>query len=460
MTDPDPTDPGTGGPPGRARLATRLRVGGATDVGMVRDANQDSMLLADGVSVVADGMGGHAGGEVASRIAVESIEASLPDPAERALRVLDLVLAVQAANDHVWERSGDDPHLAGMGTTVVAAAVVVEDGEERIAIVNVGDSRAYRLSGGHLDQVSEDHSYVGELVREGRLSPEDARHHPRKNIVTRAIGIEEVVDVDEFQLLPRTGDRYLLCSDGLTDEVDEDEIAHVLRTVADPDEAAETLVALANEHGGRDNTTVVIVDVVADGLGDRAAVPDDEHFSAHPDADTQGIDPVTGAVADGGAGGHTAGGDTVGAPRSPRVVTVRSLAFVVAVLVVVAAGAGLAWNQARNTYVVTIEDDEVTILRGRSFLWFEPTFVEGTDIALDDLPRADRDRLADGVDQPSLSDARRFVDNLEERIADFTPPVTAPSSTTSTTRTTSTTTSTSPTTTGSTTTTTEATAGP
>ncbi len=431
----------------------RLRWGGASDVGQVRTANQDSMLLGTSVFVVADGMGGHAGGEIASQMAVEIIDAELEgtgDDPDRPRRTLDLVTAVQAANDRVWAHSEDDPELAGMGTTVVAIGVVEERGETLLAIVNVGDSRAYRLSGGELDQVSDDHSLVGELLREGRLTAEEARHHPQKNIVTRAVGIERYVDVDEFEILPRTGDRYLLCSDGLTDEVDERDIATVLRHVDDPEEAARELVRRANEHGGRDNVTVVVVDVVDDGLDPAAvpagdagleSVPDDDGFSHDPDEDTQTFLAVPDDQAhrqnedDADAAGDRArlwGRRRAGAEaRPPRAVTVRSLAFVLAVLVVVGGGGFLAYSYVRNTYHVTIDDEQVVILRGRpgGVLWFDPTFVERTDIDVDDVPPALLDDLEEGVSQPNLDRARLYVANLEERIEDQAPPVTTTTTT-------------------------------
>ena len=203
-------------------MTITLRAGGASDVGQVRSINQDSMLVGPHIYVVADGMGGHQGGEVASAMAIDAFDHG---ENQATVTVNELVGRVQDANGSVYERSGEDPGLSGMGTTLVAIAVVKEDGEERLAIVNVGDSRAYRLSGGQLDQVSDDHSLVGEMVREGRITDEQARDHPQKNIVTRAVGIEPAVDVDEFQLLPHAGDRYLLCSDGLTDEVTDAEIA-------------------------------------------------------------------------------------------------------------------------------------------------------------------------------------------------------------------------------------------
>jgi len=430
---------GTGGSGG-----VRLRWGGASDVGQVRQANQDSMFLGTAVFVVADGMGGHAGGEVASRLAVETMEAELGG-GDGPHRVLDLVTAVQAANDRVWAQSEQDPNLAGMGTTVVAIGLVEEGGETRLAIVNVGDSRAYRLSEGNLDQISDDHSLVGELYREGRISAEEAQHHPQKNIVTRAVGIERFVDVDEFQVLPRTGDRYLLCSDGLTDEVDEAEIAEVLRTVDDPEEVAQRLVDRANANGGRDNITIVVVDVVDDGLDPAtaaalAAVPDAEDFSAHPDQDTEALMAVPGGTGSGvpapapaaRAERREAPPDGSGGRRGPRVLTTRSLAFVIAVVALLGVGAWLVERYANGTYHVTVDEDAVVVYQGRpgGFLWFDPELAERTDIDVGDVPASVLDDLQAGVSQPSLARARRYVANLEDRIEDARPPVTTTTTTT------------------------------
>jgi len=433
---------GTGGSGG-----VRLRWGGASDVGQVRQANQDSMLLGSAVFVVADGMGGHAGGEVASRLAVETMEAEL-EGGGGPHRVLDLVTAVQAANDRVWAHSEHHPDLAGMGTTVVAIGLVEEGGETRLGIVNVGDSRAYRFSEGHLDQISDDHSLVGELYREGRLTADEAQHHPQKNIVTRAVGIDRYVDVDEFQVLPRTGDRYLLCSDGLTDEVDEAEIARVLRTVDDPEDVARRLVEQANANGGRDNITIVVVDVVDDGLEPGAAgagpaaarVPDDDDFSEHPDQDTESLLAVPDDRAHARRARPVAPPATPAPPddgpraRTPRALTIRSAAFVVAVIGLVAAGAFLAYRYARDTYHVGVEAGSVAIYQGRpgGFLWWDADLVEVTDIDLDDVPASLLDDLEAGVTQPSLARAERYVANLEDRIEAARPPVTTTTTTSTT----------------------------
>jgi len=232
-------------------------IGAATDVGVGRDLNQDSYRVGPGVVVVADGMGGHRGGEVASSIAAREMVDRFDRP--------DLSLLVQAvehANRRILDEAASNPMLHGMGTTVVALGFIdVEDGVS-LGAINVGDSRMYRLTGVVLEQLTEDHSLVEALVREGRLTPEQAEVHPQRNIVTRALGVLEHVEVDSFHFIPKLGDRYLLCSDGLFNEVSAQEIATILATYADPQETAQALVTAANAGGGRDNITTVIVDIV------------------------------------------------------------------------------------------------------------------------------------------------------------------------------------------------------
>ena len=241
----------------RGGQVTQLRWGSATDVGRVRSNNQDSSLVALPLFAVADGMGGHAAGEVASRLALDTLRNSITDQS-----LESLVAGVKLANTRVFEMSHTDPSMRGMGTTLCAVALVTIDGHERLAVVNVGDSRVYVLQDGALIQVSEDHSLVESMVRQGTITPEQAKVHPQRNILTRALGIDGEVGVDSWEVAPFSGDRYLLCSDGLFNEVTDDRIAEVLTDNEDPQEAAEILVQMANEGGGRDNITVVIVDVV------------------------------------------------------------------------------------------------------------------------------------------------------------------------------------------------------
>ncbi|MGZ4716499.1 MAG: Stp1/IreP family PP2C-type Ser/Thr phosphatase, partial [Acidimicrobiales bacterium] len=243
----------------------RLGWGSASDVGRARQQNEDYLFTAEGLYVVADGMGGHQGGAVASELAVSSLRSHL-DTMEP-LTTDALVQAVQLANESVVSAATDDPELAGMGTTLCAIAVVSvpDEGVERLAIVNVGDSRVYLLKDGLLEQVTDDHSLVASLERQGRLTRAEAAVHPQRNIITRALGIDARVMVDSWEVVPIPGDRYVLCSDGLFNEVEENRIAATLRKLADPDDAASELVRLANEGGGRDNISVVIVDVLGDG---------------------------------------------------------------------------------------------------------------------------------------------------------------------------------------------------
>jgi protein phosphatase len=241
---------------------TTFSWGAASDTGRLRSINQDSALVADNLFAVADGMGGHQGGEVASQLAVKSLERSAG-----AITTADLIEGVQLANSEVFEKGSEDPSLHGMGTTLCAVALVHSDDEERIAVVNVGDSRVYLFKDGDLSQLTQDHSLVEDLVRQGRLTPEEAAVHPQRNIVTRVLGVYPDISVDSWELMPVTGDRYLLCSDGLFNEVSHDRIASVLRRLRSPQEAADELVRLANEGGGRDNITCVVVDVVDDGAG-------------------------------------------------------------------------------------------------------------------------------------------------------------------------------------------------
>ncbi len=246
-----------------------LACGAATDIGRVRKMNQDSMAVlaagdldgsADGLYVVADGMGGRAGGEIASRVTVQTV----PDVVREALESGDdgeealaqaLSEGIVAANRAVWMQARANPELRGMGTTCVA--VLIRGGVA--AIGNVGDSRIYLLRGGALRQITSDHSLVQEHVLAGDLTAAEARSSRYRNVITRAIGITDDVSPDVDLLALRSGDTLLLCSDGLTNMVGDQEIAAVLSGVADPKQAAESLVAVANANGGVDNITAVVV---------------------------------------------------------------------------------------------------------------------------------------------------------------------------------------------------------
>jgi PPM family protein phosphatase len=244
---------------------------GRTDVGRQRSVNEDSLVLAPPFFAVADGMGGAKAGEVASAMAAETFEgeADSGEPAEA-----QLTRILREANRRIYDLAVSDDSHRGMGTTVTAAKVT---GDE-VSLGHVGDSRAYRLRDGELEQLTRDHSLVAELERSGQITPEAAEHHPQRSIITRALGPEPDVQVDTYTLAGRVGDLFLICSDGLTSMISDEELGSILRSSDSLDEAAASLVRAANQSGGKDNITVVMFRL---GNGDGAAeVPKEDETIA------------------------------------------------------------------------------------------------------------------------------------------------------------------------------------
>ena len=239
-----------------------------TDTGRQRRDNEDSMFVRAPVFVVADGMGGAQAGEVASRLAVEAFEQGLPDSGSPEERLAD---RVREANRRIHELSHADDERHGMGTTLTAAYV----DDSHLAIAHVGDSRAYLFRDGELRRLTQDHSLVGELVRKGKLTEEQAEEHPQRSIITRALGPEPSVEVDTWSYPVKDGDIVLLCSDGLTSMITEEKIAEVLESSSSLKEAASRLIREANAAGGRDNITVVLTrleDVAGDAVIDAPTI--------------------------------------------------------------------------------------------------------------------------------------------------------------------------------------------
>jgi PPM family protein phosphatase len=227
-----------------------------TDTGRKRVRNEDAYVFEPPLFGIADGMGGARAGEVAAGIAA----AALKDGRRAVDGEASLEAIIGEANRRVWERSVADPHTAGMGTTVTVA--FVDTGAERVIFGHVGDSRAYRLRGTELEQITTDHSLVAELVQSGVLTPEEAERHPQRSAITRAVGTERAIEADVFSVPGRPNDLFLLCSDGLTDMLTEDEIAAaILGAGREPAAAAKALVDSANERGGEDNITVVLFEL-------------------------------------------------------------------------------------------------------------------------------------------------------------------------------------------------------
>ncbi len=262
------------------------RVAAVTDPGRRRRRNEDSYVIEPPLFAIADGMGGAQAGEVASRLATVALKESGTE-ASGEERIIDLI---QEANRRVYDRSSTDPNTSGMGTTITVA--VVED--ERVAFGHVGDSRAYLIREATMEQLTEDHSLVNELLKTGRLSREEAETHPQRSVITRALGTDPDVDVDTFTIAAREGDLFLLCSDGLTDMVSEDSILSVVeRNRDDISGALRALVRAANKAGGEDNITVVAFEI-----GDEALARDGDTLEQARPAVTASDDEVTLTEAD------------------------------------------------------------------------------------------------------------------------------------------------------------------
>jgi PPM family protein phosphatase len=241
---------------------------GRSDVGRQRSANEDSLVIAPPFFAVADGMGGAKAGEVASATAVEVFG---DDVDSRQSAESQLAGIVREANRRIHQLAVSRESYRGMGTTLTAAKI---HGDE-VSLAHVGDSRAYVLRDGRLDQITRDHSLVAELERSGQISPEAAEHHPQRSIITRALGPEPDVEVDTLTMGGRDGDLFMICSDGLTSMISDDEVGSILRSAPDLEEAAEALVRAANQSGGRDNITVVLFRLGEAGEEDRRPAEDE-----------------------------------------------------------------------------------------------------------------------------------------------------------------------------------------
>ena len=371
----------------------KLSWGAASHVGMVRQQNEDAYVAESNVFAVADGMGGHNAGEVASALAVDGLRRAAAAGFSAAE---GLVAAINTTNATIHEASGGLSEQRGMGTTLTALVPLpATDGEpQRVVVANVGDSRIYLWRGDELKQVSADHSYVQELLSEGLITAEEARIHPRRNIVTRALGIEGDVNADSWVLPMVVGDRYVLCSDGLVDEVDDEEIATILRTSINPQVAADHLVRVANEHGGRDNTTVVVVDILADTATANQSPP--ESSAASPSD----------------AAAHVA---TSARPR--RMLVAVALVAVLALGVLSAVG----WY-ARGGYFVGFAGEgdqaQLVVFKGRTnrILWFRPTIEIDSGVARQAIFPSLADDIDDQPKYDSLARAEAYVNSIRDVI--------------------------------------------
>jgi serine/threonine protein phosphatase PrpC len=425
--------------------ALTIRAFGGTHTGRVRSGNEDSYLIGDAVHAVADGMGGHQAGEIASDAALEPLRAldvtalAGPDEVGEALAT-----AVRKANTIVVERASSDPQLEGMGTTLTAVAV--RDGQLHVA--HVGDSRAYLLRDAEdMSQLTTDHTLVERLVREGRLSRDEAATHPQRNVITRAIGHETAVEVEVLPPITlRDGDQVLLCSDGLSGPVDDARIAAILAETMDGDEAIAALLAQANAEGGPDNITAVLIrvgnrwDGSAPAVTTRPSGSTTQQFAAQPvdeaAAPTDGADDGPSAAAeeravDGAAPpsdeawaeetGHVGATPELEPTPARRITLARVVAVLLGLAIIAGVLIGGGWLLLSRSYFVGEHEGMVAIFRGVpqevagiSAARVVPTEITTTPVS--EFPAFRQQAIAEGLTAQSLTDAQRIVEDLQQQL--------------------------------------------
>lgn len=388
----------------------RVEAGFATDIGRVRERNEDSYLVKPPLYVIADGMGGARGGAVASRLAIERIEEQF--------RVGRSSLAdiVRSANRAVFERSMTDRQVSGMGTTLTAARL----DDEGAHLAHVGDSRAYLLRGGALRQLTDDHTLVNRMVKTGEITRGEADVHPHRNVLTRSLGTEPDVKVDERDVPLLDGDRLILCTDGLTGMVTEDQVQAILETAAGPQDAADRLITAANRAGGIDNITVVILDIHADDGGSS-------------DEEEAGASGSEGEAAGGGGATPRSGAPKARAPqaerraarRRPSTATIKRWAIRAGVAVVaLAAGLFAARFYVDRQWYVGESNGRVAVYQGI------PAKVAGLSLSRvdvqTDIPAAQAAglpqyrELSRGITASGRSDAMAIVEQIRTDVREAT----------------------------------------
>jgi len=373
---------------------TTLYCGASTHVGKVRKNNQDAFGFNDYLFVVADGMGGHLGGEVASDLAVTTLTKTFELSGKIRKKKVKrnqsgLLHAVERANNRIIEKASDNTSLKGMGTTLCAVMIGIgEDQNPALLITNVGDSRIYQLSVGKFNQITEDHSLVADLVRAGELTPEEAARHPQRNVLTRALGIESNLKADMWELSINDGDKFLLCSDGLFNELSETRIMEILSEASDPQTAADLLVNESVEVGGHDNVTAMVLTVEST-LKNRIKIQ-----SQNTETSSQ-----------------------LKKEKRNRKINWRITGFFVTLSALIGIGIGSMWLYAHRGWYVGEHRGQVEIFEGRpeGFLWFEPRVhdIDGPSIAT--LRELDQSLVLEVIEVSSRQEAEDVVNRLEQR---------------------------------------------
>jgi PPM family protein phosphatase len=406
-------------------MTLELRYAVRSDVGLLREGNEDSAYAGPRLLAVADGMGGHAAGEVASAVAIAALT-DLDDNMPQSELQLALSTAVAHANQILHDMVSADPSITGMGTTLTA---MLWSGN-KVALCHIGDSRAYILSGGKLQQITHDHTLVQSLVDDGRISPDEAATHPQRSLLLRALDGTSEAEPDLSMLDARAGDRYLLCSDGLSGVVSEETLHRTLATVTDPEEAVLQLVELAIRGGGPDNITCIVADVVDGGSaprpqgkssvlagaasnGGRPAIrPDNPATRAHRLTQTA---PQAAIVVDHDdpAPRMVPGEDTEPGRRRWPIVT----SLFVLLIVLVIGGGYAGWRYTQNQYYVGADGTNVAIYQGinQSVAGVNLSHVyQRTNIPLTGVPSPDQGQIRATVAATSRSDALAIVANIRK----------------------------------------------
>jgi len=392
-------------------MSLQLRYAVRSHAGLLRSMNEDSVYAGPRLLAVADGMGGHAAGEVASAVAIASV-APLDEDAPGTDLLAALRHSAEAANEHLAAMSAADPELAGMGTTLVALLF----SGNRLGLLHIGDSRCYLLRDGELTQITHDHTYVQALVDEGRITEAEADTHPQRSVITNVLDGRSAVEPDLSVREARVGDRYLVCSDGLTGPVNSLDTLKDALGIADPQEAVDRLVQLALRGGGPDNVTVIVADVRESDARNGTPVVAGAAAEAPQEAPP--------GIADSAASrAKVAEGRDTPAPvraRSMPRVRKRRTALAGAVLLLLTTAGGLAtWAYTASQYYVGLADDHVVVYRG------VPGSIAGVDLAavhdrtalhVDRLTILEQDRLSDGIVANDERDARAIVQRLIARV--------------------------------------------
>jgi PPM family protein phosphatase len=419
-------------------MTLALRYAVRSDVGLLREGNEDSAYAGPHLLAIADGMGGHAAGEVASSVAISAL-AGLDEelPADQALDAL--AEAVASANSTLHEMSVEDPSVEGMGTTLTA--LLWSGGT--IAICHIGDSRAYLLRDGDFHQITRDHTLVQSLVDDGRLSPAQAATHPQRSLVMRALQSGTEAEPDLSLIEAKAKDRYLLCSDGLSDVVSEDTLRDTLTRIADRDQVVTQLIELAIRGGGPDNITCIVADVV-EGEAEPSAGPVSVVVGAASNGDgrprlrtdspagrahllTRVGKPSTQAAVAPRTAAATADGwdeqedeDSDGADhRAPRRRWPVVTTILVILLIVIVGGSYAAWRYTQSQYYVGTDGQQVIIYRGvnQKVLGMSLSSVYSrTGIRLSQVPANDKPGVLSATAPGSLTDARRTVNSIRQTI--------------------------------------------